>query len=141
MAVFISETALKEIDAYRDSLISYVSRKRTIEKYNRLMTDINSLDKSPQIYKICEYKTLGQEFKNGAPLHINLRRVNWKDGTKTQFAISYLFSERDGQYDVIVTHFVNAGLVKESNERDRLKSIIREELVKAINEGGYSIWK
>ncbi len=129
MEVIISRIAQREIDGYKRALVSsYTSYERAIEKCKGLWGFLNSLGEFPQSHPVCRYKNLGQKFKNGKPVYLNLRRANWKDESKTQFAISYFFYEDN----VIVTHFMLASHVYEDKEYGRLKSIIREEINKAF---------
>ena len=142
MAVIVNSVASIEIESYVDFIIShYVSIERAVEKRKHLYAFLRKLDQNPLQHPICRYKRLGQKLKNGEPIHTNLRRANWKDESNYQFAISYLFFVKNGSYDVIVTHFMAANRVYEDKERDILRNIIMEELIKAVKNGGLRLWK
>ncbi len=117
MVVTISNNVWRKINDYATALTTYpITTARLIEKVDALIAALNGLGSSISVPPICRDLKLGQTFNaNGSPNNTNLRRFNYKDKSKFQwaFACHYDFDNNT----IIIVEMMAASFVTESLEK------------------------
>ena len=93
MVVIISNSVWDKIDEYARALTRYpITNKRAYEKVDHMIKFLVSLGNSVVSPPICMYKDLLQQFdSSGNPIYKDLKRVNYEDASKYQWAFACLF--------------------------------------------------
>ena len=133
MVVIISNSVWDKIDEYARALTRYpITNKRAHEKVDHMIKFLMSLGNSVVSPPICMYKDLLQQFdSSGNPLNKNLKRVNYEDASKYQWAFACLFDEENDT--ITVLKMMSARNVRESTNKP-LTIITQSELKRMIDE-------
>ena len=141
MVVIISNSVWDKIDEYARALTRYpITNKRAHEKVDDMINFLMLLGDSVVSPPICMYKDLLQQFDSrGNPLNKNLKRVNYEDASKYQWAFACLFDEENDT--ITVLKMMSARNVRESTNKpliiikqSELKHMIDESVRKALKE-------
>lgn len=103
MVVIISNDVWDRIEVYANALTRYpITSKRAHEKVDDMINFLELLGNSVVSPPICMYKDLLQQFDScGNPLNKNLKRVNYEDASKFQWAFACLYDDENDTITVL----------------------------------------
>lgn len=116
MVVIISTDVLAAIGQYAAALTYYpISSNRAHTKVDNMFRALYALGDSCSVPSVCMHKDLGQEFgSDGKPEFMNLRRFNYKDESRFQWAFACLYDEKEDE--ITITKMLPANQVKEETQ-------------------------
>lgn len=119
MEVIFSNEVKRALEEYRKSLKLYpISIDRAHEKYESMVNFLSELRNSYAL-PICMYKDLGQKFDSaGNPQLKQLKRVNYQDKSRFQWAFGCLYNEEKNRMTIV--KMLPSNQVREETEKQMM---------------------
>ena len=98
MRTIVDDAVLNQVDEYAAAISEMVSRERAHTKVENMVSFLYSIG-DLMGHRVCMDRALGQRFDSeGNPKFKNLKRINYQDESRFQWAIAYIVDE---QHDVV----------------------------------------